>query len=248
MTKPIVTLRNVTVGYGRRPAVHHLDGALHAGDLLAVAGPNGAGKTTLIKALAGALTPIEGSIERDGLRRRDIAYLPQLAELDRTFPLDVRGLVTMGLFGRSGAFGRNSFASRDFVEAAIAKVGLDSLTDRPIGALSGGQAQRAMFARVIVQDARLILLDEPLNAVDARTAETLLDLAAAWSAEGRAVVAVLHDHERIRARFPHALLMARELIAWGPTGKTLTVENLFRARQMAEGWNDSAERCDRPAA
>jgi len=248
MRKPLVTLRNVTVGYGRRPAVHHLDGVLHAGDLVAIAGPNGAGKTTLIKALAGALTPLEGSIERDALKRRDIAYLPQLAELDRTFPLDVRGLVSMGLFGQSGAFGRNTSAGRNRVEAAIAKVGLDSLADRPIGALSGGQAQRAMFARVIAQDARLILLDEPLNAVDARTAETLLDLAAAWSTEGRTVVAVLHDHDRIRARLRQALLMAREMIAWGPTNKTLTAENLIRARQMAEGWNESAERCERSAA
>lgn len=248
LKRPLISLKNVTVCYGRRPAVHHLSGVFHEGDLVAVAGPNGAGKTTLIKALAGALTPLEGRIERGTLVRRDIAYLPQLNEIDRSFPLDVLGLVSMGLYGEAGAFGRLTNAQRGRVRAAIATVGLEGLTRRPIGTLSGGQAQRAMFARVIVQNARLILLDEPLNAVDARTAETLLDLAAAWSEEGRTVVAVLHDHDRIRSRFPDVLLMAREVIAWGPAEETLNPENLFRARQMSEGWNAGAETCERSAA
>ncbi len=243
----LAKLEDVTIGYGRRPAVHHLSGAIAAGDLIAVAGPNGAGKTTLVKALAGALRPLEGRIEHAALQRRDIAYLPQLAEIDRSFPVDVRSLVAMGLYGARGAFGRIDQADIARVETAIRSVGLEGLARRAIGTLSGGQLQRALFARVIVQDAKLILLDEPLNAVDARTAETLLHLAEAWAVEGRAVVAVLHDHDLIRERFPTTLLIAREPIAWGPTSEALSTENLLRARRMAEGWNEMATPCERRA-
>jgi zinc/manganese transport system ATP-binding protein len=245
---PLLRLDDVTIGYGRRPAVHHLNGALFGGDLIAVAGPNGAGKTTLIKALAGALKPLEGRVRRNGISRRDIAYLPQLAELDRSFPIDVRGLVGLGLYAEIGVLGGLNARQHDRVDAAIAAVGLETLAHRTISSLSGGQLQRAMFARVIVQGAQLVLLDEPLNAVDAKTAETLLSVVRSWSGEGRCVVVVLHDFDRIRAHFPTTLLLAREPVAWGETAATLTPENLLRARAMAEGWAADAETCERAVA
>ena len=243
----LARLRDLTLGYDRRPAVHHLDGVIETGDLLAVCGPNGAGKSTLLKAVAGVIAPLAGSIERAAKAPRDIAYLPQAAEIDRSFPIDVYDVVAMGLWPRLGAFGGLRAADRRVVLDAIGAVGLDGLEDRPIAALSGGQFQRMLFARIIAQDARLILLDEPLTALDARTADELIAIARGWSAEGRAVVAVLHDYDLVRSAFPKTLLLARERVAWGATADALSPENLARARGMCEAFDDDARECERVA-
>src|SRR5436305_12924791 len=97
--------RNLTLGYDRHPAVHHLDGAIEAGALVAVVGPNGAGKSTLFKGIVGMLKPLAGAIERGALKAQDIAYLPQAAEIDRSFPISVYDMVAMGLWRGTGLFG-----------------------------------------------------------------------------------------------------------------------------------------------
>ena len=130
---------------------------------------------------------------------------------------------------------------------AIAAVGLSGFERRPIGALSGGQTQRLLFARLMLQDAPVILLDEPFSAIDERTVTDLLALIARWHGEGRTVVAVLHDFEMVRAHFPTCLLLAREKIASGPTGETLSNDNLARARRMSEAFNEDAAACGRVA-
>ena len=98
---------------------------------------------------------------------------------------------------------------------------------------------------LLLQDAQLILLDEPFNGIDARTCADLLRVVQRWHGEGRTVIAVLHDMELVREHFPQALLLAREAVAWGPTAQVLHAENLFRARQMAERWDESAPVCER---
>lgn len=238
-------LRDLTLGYDRRPAVHHLDAHIAQGSLTAVVGPNGAGKSTLIKAISGALRPLGGRIERSPGR---IAWLPQQAEVDRTFPLSVRDFVAMGLWARIGAWRAPGASDRTRMGEAMAAVGLSGFEGRAIEALSGGQMQRVMFARVLLQDADLILLDEPFTAIDARTAADLVAVVRRWHGEGRTVIAVLHDMEAVRAHFPETLLLAREKIAHGPTREVLTAENLFRARQMSEGFDDRAEACVRDAS
>lgn len=240
-----LSIRDLTLGYDRHPAVHHLDLELAAGSLTAIVGPNGAGKSTLLKGLTGELAPLEGRIERRDAR---LAYLPQLSEVDRSFPITVGAFVAMGLWHRVGAFGRIRGADALRVAEALAAVGLTGFDRRPISALSGGQVQRVMFARVLLQDARLILLDEPFTALDARTAAELLLVVKRWHGEGRTVVAVLHDIEAVRKHFPETLLLAREKVAHGPTGSVLTAENLFRARQMSEGFDEAAPVCERGAA
>src|SRR5476649_933289 len=167
--------RNLTLGYDRHPAVHHLDGAVRAGSLTAVVGPNGAGKSTLFKGVVGVIKPLAGRIERNGVRPQDIAYLPQVAEIDRTFPISVYDMVAMGLWRGKGLFGGIDKKDRDAVEGAIAAVGLTGFEPRPIGTLSGGQMQRMLFARLLLQDARVIVLDEPFNAIDAKTYADLLE-------------------------------------------------------------------------
>jgi zinc/manganese transport system ATP-binding protein len=238
-----LTFRDLTLGYDRHPAVHHLDGAVAPGSLLAVVGPNGAGKSTLFKGIAGALRPLSGGIDRGRLKAREIAYLPQIAEIDRSFPIHVYDMVAMGLWRRAGLFGGIGRDDRAAVEAAIAAVGLTGFEDRPIATLSGGQMQRTLFARLLLQDARVILLDEPFTAIDTKTASDLLDLVRRWHSEARTVMVILHDMEVVKANFPETLLLAREAVAWGPTADVLTAENLLKARQMCEAFDSHAHAC-----
>ena len=239
-----VKFRDVTLGYDRHPAVHHLDGEVAAGALLAVVGPNGAGKSTLFRGLVGILKPLAGSIVTGDLNVRDIAYLPQTTDIDRSFPISVYDFVGTGLWRSVGFFGGMGKSARDKIAQALAAVGLNGFENRPIGTLSGGQMQRMLFARVLLQDARLIVLDEPFNAIDAKTSVDLLDLVRRWHAEKRTVLAALHDMDLVRAHFPETLLLARVPVAWGPTAEILTSENLTAARRMCEAFDDSAPACD----
>jgi zinc/manganese transport system ATP-binding protein len=244
MKTAAVRFDDLTLGYGRRPAVHHLDGEVAAGSLTAVVGPNGAGKSTLLKGIVGTLKPLAGRIElAGGSPKNRTAYLPQAADLDRSFPLPVYDLVAMGLWSRSGLFGGVRRADRARVEEALAAVGLTGFERRPIATLSGGQMQRALFARLLLQDADLILLDEPFTAIDAKTTADLLDLVRRWHDEARTVVAVLHDLDVVRRVFPRTLLIAREPVAWGETGEVLCPENLLRARRMVEAHDAHAAVC-----
>ena len=239
---PAVTLRDLTVSYRGHPAVHHLSGAFAAGKLTAVVGPNGAGKSTLLGALGGTIRDFEGRIERDLSQR--VAYLPQASALDRSFPVRVHELVAMGLWSRIGSFGGLRPEDRRGVDQALAAVGLNGFATRWLGELSAGQAQRVLFARVLMQDAGLILLDEPFNAIDARTTADLLALLQRWKRESRTVIAVLHDLDQVREHFEQVLLLARQRVAWGPTADVLQAEHLFKARQMAEAWDEAAPRCE----
>jgi zinc/manganese transport system ATP-binding protein len=235
--------RDVTLGYDRHPAVHHLNGEVASGALVAVIGPNGAGKSTLFRGIAGILKPLAGSIGLGGLDIRDIAYLPQTVDIDRSFPISVFDFVGTGLWRSVGFFGGMGKRERDRIAEGLASVGLNGFENRPIGTLSGGQMQRMLFARVLLQDARLIVLDEPFNAIDAKTSADLLALVRRWHSEGRTVLAALHDMDLVRANFPETLLLARGPVAWGATAQVLTSENLLEARRMCEAFDDSAAAC-----
>jgi zinc/manganese transport system ATP-binding protein len=234
---------DVTLGYDRHPAVHHLNGEVSPGALLAVVGPNGAGKSTLFRGIVGLLKPLAGRILTGGLDFRDIAYLPQTADIDRSFPISVFDFVGTGLWRQTGFFGGIGRDAHRKIAWGLASVGLSGFESRTIGTLSGGQMQRMLFARVLLQDARLIVLDEPLNAVDARTSADLLALVRHWHAEGRTVLAALHDMDLVRANFPETLLLARGEVAWGATSEVLTADNLAEARRMCEAFDDSAAAC-----
>src|ERR1700760_3613231 len=133
MMAALVSFRDVTLGHERHPAVHHLNGAVEAGALLAVIGPNGAGKSTLLRGIAGILKPLSGAIVLDGIDVRDIAYLPQTSEIDRSFPISVFDFVGTGLWRRTGFFGGIGQAARDKIAAALAPVGLTGFENRGIG-------------------------------------------------------------------------------------------------------------------
>ncbi len=243
MNLPHITIANLTATYQRHPAVHHVSVDFAPGSLTAIVGPNGAGKTTLLRCLAGLHTPESGSISRGDLKRTQIALLPQAGTLDASFPLDCRDVVMLGLIGEVGAFAAIGAEGRVRADAALKQVGLQGFADRPVGSLSAGQMQRVLFARLIVQEAPVMLLDEPFNAVDARTEADLLALIHGWHDQGRTVIAVLHDLDLVRTAFPQCLLLAREVMAFGPTADVLSQENRVRARLAAEAWVEAAPIC-----
>ena len=240
--KQSLCFENLTLGYDRHPAIHHLSLTIEAGALVAIVGPNGAGKSTLLKGVAGVLRPIGGQIHY-ARGRQAVAYMPQRGELDDDFPLSVFDMVAMGLWPEMGAFGRLTVSRRQRVSAALAAVGLSGFESRPVGSLSGGQMQRARFARLSLQDASLILLDEPFAAIDSRTVEDLVGLIMGWHAEGRTVLVVVHDMEQARRCFPQCLLLAREQVAFGATVDVLVPDLLERAHQLSEAFNEHASEC-----
>lgn len=216
-----VTLENITVSYNRHPAVHHVSGTFAAGSLTAVTGPNGGGKSTLLKTIAGLLKADEGRIIIERAARENIAYLPQASELRREFPLSVLQLVASGAWQQTGAFGRITPDMVAKAKKALDDVGLADVASRDLASLSSGQFQRALFARLIMQDASLILLDEPFTAMDMQTTQQLFTIMHSWHREGRTIICILHDARQIEDHFPECVLMARECVAWGKTPDVL---------------------------
>lgn len=245
---PAITLHDLTLGYERHPAVHHLSGVFASGTMTAIVGPNGSGKTTLLKGITGFLRPLAGAIDRGGLKPKDIAYLPQHLEADRSFPITVLDTVLLGLWQEIGMFAGMQRTHWDRVAQALFTVGLAGFETRTVNELSGGQFQRVMFARMSLQNAPVLVLDEPFNGIDQQTTADLLEVVRRWHAEGRTILVVAHDLALVRDFFPQTLLLAREMIAWGETRQVLTAAHLDRARTMSEAWDQSAAICRQEAA
>jgi len=229
-----VTLRDLTVSYRERIAIEAVSGVFAPGSLTAIVGANGAGKTTLLQAIAGLVPPRRGSIEITGGKSpADLAYLPQRDSIDPDFPISVLEFAALGGWARIGALGRVPPQLRSCGLNALQAVGLEALAGRMLGELSVGQFRRALFARVIVQDAAIVLLDEPFAGVDATTSDDLLKLMRRWHGEGRTLMVALHDLEQVVALFPETLLLARRVVAWGETATALTPEKLLEAGMAA---------------
>ncbi len=238
-----ITLHNLTLGYQRHPAVHHLSGSFASGSMTAIVGPNGSGKSTLVKGITGFLRPMDGSIDRGGLLPHQIAYLPQRLEVDRSFPITVLDTVLLGLWQEIGMFGGVNRTLWQRAAQALSTVGLGGLESRGINELSGGQFQRVMFARMSLQEAPVLIFDEPFSAIDEQTVLDLMAVIRRWHEEGRTLLIVVHDLGLVRQHFPQTLLLAREPVAWGETGEVLTEEHLLQSRTMAQAWDRSAAVC-----
>ncbi|WP_342781861.1 ABC transporter ATP-binding protein [Verticiella sediminum] len=236
---PVIRLDGVEVVLRGRRVLHSVTGGFEAGSLTAIVGANGAGKSTLLKAVMGLVPLACGDIEL-AVERQRIAYLAQQSGIERSFPLSVLDCVLLGFWPRVSLWRRVGREQRERALEALAGVGLADVAERPVGALSAGQFQRMLFVRVQLQDAGIILLDEPFNAVDARTTDELLEIVARWHGEGRTVAAVLHDHAQVRAHFPSTLLLAQAPVAWGDTDAVLCAENLRRAGNQTRAWDARA--------
>lgn len=232
----VMTLQDAAFGWRGQASVWAVSGRFERGSMTAIAGPNGAGKSTLIKGMVGLLRPLAGSLQMDSGERRRMAWLPQAAELDRSFPITVLDMVATGAWRRVGAWRRFRHEETQRVWQALEAVGLADQAGRMVGALSGGQMQRALFARLMLQDAQVLLLDEPFAAVDSHTSDALVQLLCGWHQEGRTVVAVLHDLAMVREYFAQTVLLAGRQIAWGSTTEALAAGNLAMARGTLQEW------------
>lgn len=220
-----VWLSDVSVGYGDRVALEHVDVAIEAGSLLAVVGPNGAGKSTLLKLMAGLLRPWHGRIEvlgaPPGREAQRIAYVPQAELVDWQFPVTVADVVMMGRYPGLGPLRRPGSGDRRAVAEALEQVGMDDHASTQIGALSGGQRRRVFLARALAAEPDLFLLDEPVTGVDATTQEDLMDILEAQARRGKTVVATTHDLACAAQRFQRVLAVNRTVIAHGPASLVL---------------------------
>ncbi|WP_434779799.1 metal ABC transporter ATP-binding protein [Neisseria sp. Ec49-e6-T10] len=241
---PII-VDNLTVSYQKRPALHHINCTFKEHEACAIFGPNGAGKSTLLKACMHLLPCETGEVMWQQLKRCDLAYLPQQSEIDRTQPMSVFELVAMGLWYELGLFGGINKQQKERITEALVRVGMADFAHRTIAQLSNGQLQRVLFARMLVQDAQFLLLDEPFNAVDAKTTYALLAVLQECLNQGKAIVAVLHDYEQVRAYFNRTILLAKDKIADGPTNEVLTENNLLQANQRLMSKQDNTW-CETP--
>lgn len=215
-------------------AIHDVSGAFEAGSLTAIAGPNGAGKSTLLKAIAGILPVAQGRIDIAPAARGRIAYLPQSTALQRDFPVTLRQAVMTGFWPEIGSAAPIDRKRRAQIDAVLDRVGLGALGHALIGALSGGQFQRLLFARLMIEDADVLLLDEPFAAVDAETTARLMQIILDWQERGRTVICVLHDLLMIRKYFPESFLLAGHCLGRGHTHALFEQKLLSFDLDMAE--------------
>ncbi len=234
----MICLNELTLKYNNTTAVNNISGTFEPNSLTAIVGPNGAGKSTLLKSMVGMHHPAQGACNCPCCRE-EIAYLPQLMTVDRSFPINVLDTVLLGHWRRVGAFKGIQKADYQMAFSALEAVGMMGFEKSPIANLSAGQFQRVLFARIQLQNASVILLDEPFTGMDLKTVGSLVERMKQWQAEERTIIAVLHDLDQVREHFPHTLLLARECIQWGKTEQVLTHENLTHAWSMAAHWGDT---------
>ncbi len=229
----ILRLSDVTVRYARTPALDHVSLDILCGSSTAILGPNGAGKSTLLRAILGWHPLVTGSIRLGDSHPQHLlprlAYLPQRHVIDWDFPVTVRGVVDQGLYPSLKLFHRFTAADRARVDRAMEELGLTDLADRQIRMLSGGQQQRVFLARALAQGADIFLLDEPFTGLDLFATEELTHILRTWEAQGRTVLAAVHDLDLARKNFTHGALLDTTLVASGLIKDVLTPDNIDRA-------------------
>jgi ABC-type Mn2+/Zn2+ transport system ATPase subunit len=219
-------LRGVGAGYDTELVLRDVDLDLPRATITGVVGPNGSGKSTLLRAILGLTPVVVGSITLDGeavdrLRHR-VAYVPQREAVDWSFPITAGDVVMMGRYPRLGVLRRPGRDDRRRVGDALARVGMAELADRQIGALSGGQQQRVFLARALVQEAGVLLLDEPMTGVDQATEQSINRLLDELRADGATIVLTTHDLESAADQCDHLAFVNRRLVAFGPPAETFT--------------------------
>ncbi|OIR07249.1 high-affinity zinc uptake system ATP-binding protein ZnuC [mine drainage metagenome] len=248
----IIRCRDVTARYGRVTALDGVSVDIPCGSLTAVAGPNGAGKSTLLKAILGWLRLTRGEIRIGDSHPQHVlprlAYLPQRQTIDWDFPITVREVVEQGRYPSLGLGRRLRPSDHERIERALEELALVPLAARQIRMLSGGQQQRVFLARALAQGADIFLLDEPFNGLDRFATEELTHILLGWKAQGRTVVAAIHDIELARRHFEMGVLLATHLVAAGPVADALSEANLetaFLGSHCAHGGDISLVRTAR---
>lgn len=226
MATPIIEAHNLTVLYGRKPAIWNVDFKLPEGQAIGIMGPNGSGKSTLLKSIMGVVIPTTGytKVYDQDLNqvRHKVSYVPQRQEIDWDFPASVWDIVSMGRFHVRGLFKRLTSEDNDIIQESLEKVNMLGFAKRQISQLSGGQQQRVFLARAIAQQGELFLMDEPFAGVDIATEEMIVDLLKEMKDQGKTLVIVHHDLHTAQSYFDHLVLMNTRLVACGKTSDIFT--------------------------
>lgn len=222
-------LVNLTHKFGDFTALKSVNASFKKGSLTAVIGPNGGGKSTLVKCITGLYKPTQGEIHFIGNNKKDLSYVPQKSELDLSFPVTVREVAAMGLLSAPRMNRKISKEEKEQVDTVLEDMGLVHQKNQLVETLSGGQFQRLLFARLLLQNKSLIILDEPFSHIDERTREALLSTIQTWHEAGKTILIILHEIDLVRKLFPKSLLLAREVIAHGQTPDVLCKDNTARA-------------------
>ena len=236
----MLNVHQIALGYNGTPLIEGCSFALEQGQVCAVIGHNGSGKSTLMRTLLGIQPPLAGRIDwHDPAsapkgQPRNIAYLGQSADLDHQFPMRVKDAVAMGAWKGLGFWTGIDQAKADRIDYALTRTGLTEMADLPLYACSAGQLQRCFFARAIVQDAPVILLDEPFSTIDQSTEAKLVEIIREWRAEGRGLIIVLHDLSAVMGLADTCLLLGDGRASFGQADDVITIDNLIAHHYLSE--------------
>lgn len=239
-TAPAIDIENITVSYNDLLALESVTCTLEHGTICALIGTNGAGKSTLFRTIMGLITPDIGRVLIDGepvdvaRKRGAIGYMPQSEDIDRNFPISVREVVGMGRFTHEGATRKPSDADTAAIDNALQRLNLTELIERQIGQLSVGQRKRVFLARVIAQEASVLLLDEPFAGVDLGSAKLIIDLLHELAESGCAILVASHELQAIEALADTGVLLNRRVLFQGDIEEALRPENLTQAFMSLE--------------
>ena len=225
----MIEIKNLTVTYKDTPALDNINVTLSNSKIIGIVGPNGAGKSTLIKAVLNIISS-KGIIKIDDKLSKDqlgsVAYVEQKINIDYNFPIKVRECVSLGIYPKIGLFKNLNKHDWQKVDGALKLVGLEEFSNRQISELSGGQFQRVLMARCLVQEAKYIFLDEPFLGIDSVSEEIIMNTLRKLRDNGHTILIVHHDLRKVHAYFDEVLLLNKKLISYGNTKETFTRENL----------------------
>lgn len=232
----MITLKDLTIGY-QEPLFKPLSGEFVTGSLTAIMGINGIGKSTLLRTICGLLEPLSGQVSFKKEQSQMLSWLPQQSDVDRDFPMTVFDVVAMGAWPNMGICRKLTDEAIDQIESALAQLGIIELSHLTIGQLSGGQFQRMLFARLLVQNTEVLLMDEPFVGIDNQTQQTLLQLILKLHQQGKTIVTVLHDPNIVADFFPETLMINEDCSHWGRT------EDVFADCRLLPSWQKHSSAC-----
>ena len=228
----MIEMKNLSVSYQGQLALEPTSLTIKGPTITGIIGPNGAGKSTLIKGMLG-IVDSDGQtfLDRKPMKQElsKIAYVEQKIHIDYNFPIKVRECVSLGVYPKIKLFHKLKKEHWKKVDDALKLVGLEEFSHRQISELSGGQFQRVLIARCLVQEAKYIFLDEPFVGIDSVSEEIIMNTLRKLKEKGHTILIVHHDLRKVHMYFDNVLLINKELIAYGETKETFTRENLTKA-------------------
>lgn len=228
----MIKTTNLSVSYDNQKIVlDNVELEITEAGIYGIIGPNGAGKSTLMKALL-HLIPFQGRVqivdEQEGVPKHQVAYVEQRSHIDFNFPITVRECVSLGTFSTIGIGRYLGKKQYDKVDYYLQEVGLSEYAKHSIKALSGGQFQRMLVARCLVQEKDYIFLDEPFVGIDSVSEAIIVKLLKALKEQGKIILVVHHDLSKVETYFDHVILLNQKLMAYGEVSKTFTIDHLSK--------------------